>query len=90
MSRAAWLSKSCLSWRSCRIVSLEVRDALMTLESAREQVEIAKRGLEAAASEQELARERFSVLSSSSNLEITNALFSSHAPETMSLMPCIA
>lgn len=57
-------------------VSLEVREALMTLESAREQVEIAKRGLEAAALEQELARERFSVLNSSSNLELTNALFS--------------
>lgn len=57
-------------------VTLEVREALMTLDSAREQIAIARRGLEAAASEQELARERFSILSSSSNLELTNALFS--------------
>ena len=48
----------------------------MTLQFAKEQVEIAKRGVEAAASEQELARERFNILSSVSNLELTNALFS--------------
>ena len=56
-------------------VTLEVREALMTLDSARASCG-ARRGLEAAASEQELARERFSILSSSSNLELTNALFS--------------
>jgi outer membrane protein len=57
-------------------VTLEVREALVTLASAQEQVGIAKAGLEAALMELALARERFAVLSSSSNLEVTNALFS--------------
>jgi outer membrane protein len=57
-------------------VTLEVREALVTLASAQEQVGIAKAGLEAALTELALARERFAVLSSSSNLEVTNALFS--------------
>lgn len=48
----------------------------MTLASAQDQMEIAKRGLKSAVSEQELAGERFSVLSSASNFELTNALFS--------------
>jgi len=57
-------------------VTLEVREALVTLASAQEQVAIAKAGIQAALTELSLARERFAVLSSSSNLEVTNALFS--------------
>jgi outer membrane protein TolC len=57
-------------------VTLEVREALVTLTSAQEQLSIAKAGIEAALTELALARERFAVLSSSSNLEVTNALFS--------------
>jgi len=57
-------------------VALDVREALVTLESARDQVSIAKRGLQSAVSEQEIARERFTILTSQSNLELTNALFS--------------
>jgi outer membrane protein len=57
-------------------VTLEVREALVTLSSAQEQLRIAKSGMEAALTELALARERFAVLSSSSNLEVTNALFS--------------
>jgi outer membrane protein TolC len=57
-------------------VTLEVREALVTLTSAQEQLGIAKAGLQAALTELALARERFAVLSSSSNLEVTNALFS--------------
>jgi outer membrane protein TolC len=57
-------------------VTLEVREALVTLASAQEQLRIAKSGMEAALTELALARERFTVLSSSSNLEVTNALFS--------------
>jgi outer membrane protein TolC len=57
-------------------VTLEVREALVTLTSAQEQLRIAKSGMEAALTELALARERFAVLSSSSNLEVTNALFS--------------
>jgi outer membrane protein TolC len=57
-------------------VTLEVREALVTLTSAQEQLSIAKAGMEAALTELALARERFAVLSSSSNIEVTNALFS--------------
>ena len=57
-------------------VTLEVREALVTLTSAQEQLSIAKAGMQAALTELALARERFAVLSSSSNLEVTNALFS--------------
>ncbi|NOS78796.1 MAG: TolC family protein [Nitrospira sp.] len=57
-------------------VRMEVQEAVVTLASAQDQVEIAKRGLESAMLEQELARERFTVLSAASNLELTNALFS--------------
>ena len=57
-------------------VTLEVREALVTLASAQEQLGIAKAGLQAALTELALARERFAVLSSSSNIEVTNALFS--------------
>jgi outer membrane protein len=57
-------------------VTLEVREALVTLTSAQDQLRIAKSGIEAALTELALARERFAVLSSSSNLEVTNALFS--------------
>jgi len=57
-------------------VTLEVREALVTLTSAQEQLRIARAGMEAALTELTLARERFAVLSSSSNIEVTNALFS--------------
>jgi len=57
-------------------VSFEVREALVTLASAREQLDIARRGLEFAFAEQEIARQRFTILTSQSNLELTNALFS--------------
>ncbi|HKN86200.1 MAG TPA: TolC family protein [Nitrospiraceae bacterium] len=57
-------------------VTLEVREALVTLASGQEQVAIARAGMQAALTELSLARERFAVLSSSSNLEVTNALFS--------------
>lgn len=57
-------------------VTLEVREAVATLQSAREQLMIARDGLESAIQEQEIARERFTVLTSASNLELTNALFS--------------
>lgn len=57
-------------------VRMEVQEAVVTLASAHDQMEIAKRGLASALSEQELARERFTVLSAASNFELTNALFS--------------
>jgi len=57
-------------------VTVEVREAVATLQSSQEQLMIARDGLESAIQEQEIARERFTVLTSASNLELTNALFS--------------
>jgi outer membrane protein TolC len=56
-------------------VTMELREALVTLVSAKEQLKIAKDGLKAAFTEVQLARERFRVLSSNS-LELSNALAS--------------
>lgn len=47
-------------------VNLEVREALVTLTSSRDQVAIAQSGLQAAASELQLARERFTILTRTS------------------------
>ncbi|MGH7229222.1 MAG: TolC family protein [Nitrospiraceae bacterium] len=57
-------------------VTYEVREAIVTIASAKEQLGIAQAGLKAAITELGLARERFTVLTASSNLEVTNALFS--------------
>ncbi len=56
-------------------ITMETREALVTLTSAREQYRIAKDGLKAAVTEVQLARERFRLLSSNT-LELSNALFS--------------
>jgi outer membrane protein len=53
-----------------------VREALVTLSSAKDQLAISQSGLQAASNELALARERYTVLTASSNLEVTNALFS--------------
>lgn len=58
-----------------RQITMELREALVTLSSAKEQLRIAKDGLKAAVTEVQLARERFRLLSSNS-LELSNALFS--------------
>ena len=58
-----------------RHITMELREALVTLASAKEQLRIAKDGLKAAVTEVQLARERFRLLSSNS-LELSNALFS--------------
>lgn len=58
-----------------RQITMELREALVTLTSAKEQLRIAKDGIKAAATEVQLARERFRLLSSNS-LELSNALFS--------------
>lgn len=57
-------------------VMLDVREALVTVTSAREQLAISQAGLQAALKELALARERYAVLTTTSNLEVTNALFS--------------
>ncbi len=53
-------------------VTLEVRDALLTLHSAKKQVAVAEQGLKLALTELELARERFAV-GVATNIEVTNA-----------------
>lgn len=53
-------------------ITLEVRDALLSLESAEQQVEVARKGLELAFEEVELAKERFSV-GVVTSLEISDA-----------------
>ena len=53
-------------------VTLEVRDALITLSSAKQQVAVAEKGLKLSLTELELARERFAV-GVATNLEVTDA-----------------
>ncbi|RMH05514.1 MAG: TolC family protein [Nitrospirae bacterium] len=53
-------------------ITLEVRDALLTLESARQQVTVAKEGLRLALEELDIARQRFAV-GVATNIEVTNA-----------------
>src|SRR5262245_35823342 len=58
-----------------RQITMELREALVTLTSAKEQLRIARDGLKAALTETQLARERVRVLSSNT-LELSNSLFS--------------
>jgi outer membrane protein TolC len=53
-------------------VALEVRDALITLSSAQQQVAVAEEGLKLSLTELELSRERFAV-GVATNLEVTDA-----------------
>ncbi len=53
-------------------VALEVRDALITLSSAKQQVAVAEEGLKLSLTELELARERFAV-GVATNLEVTDS-----------------
>jgi len=53
-------------------VSLEVQDALLTIESAQQQVEVAQLGLKLSLEELDLARERFAV-GVATNIEVTDA-----------------
>jgi outer membrane protein TolC len=55
-------------------VKMEVHDALASLAAAREQVGIAQTGMQMAAKELELARERYTVITSASHFELTNGL----------------
>jgi len=57
-------------------VKMEVREALVTMQAAKEQVTISQGGMKAALKELQLARERFAVLTAANNLEVTNALYS--------------
>jgi outer membrane protein len=56
-------------------VTQEVREAVATLSTARQLLSLARNGLEASLTELELARARYSMLTTSSHLEVTNALY---------------
>jgi outer membrane protein TolC len=53
-------------------VTLEVRNALLTLESSQQQVVVAQKGLDLAAKELTFARDRFAA-GLTTNIEVTNA-----------------
>jgi len=55
-------------------VKMEVHDALAALGTAKEQVTIAQAGLQSATKELALARERYAVITTASQFEMTNAL----------------
>ena len=55
-------------------VKLEVHDALAALTPAKEQVGIAHTGMQMAAKELDLARERYAVITAASHFELTNGL----------------
>lgn len=55
-------------------VQMEVHDALASMIAAKEQVGIAQGGLQMATKELDLARERYSVITSASHFELTNGL----------------
>jgi len=55
-------------------VKMEVHDAMAALTGAKDQVGIAQAGIRSASKELELARERYTVITSSSHFELTNAL----------------
>lgn len=55
-------------------VQMEVHDALASMIAAKEQVGIAQTGLQMATKELDLARERYSVVTSASHFELTNGL----------------
>ena len=57
-------------------VKMEVHDALASLTAAQEQVNIAQAGLQMATKELDLARERYTILTSTSHFELTNGLSS--------------
>ena len=57
-------------------VKMEVHDALASLTASQERVSIAQAGLQIATKELDLARERYTVLTSTSHFELTNGLSS--------------
>jgi outer membrane protein TolC len=57
-------------------VKMEVHDAVASLAAAKEQVGIARIGMQAATKELDLARERYGLLTASSQFELTNGLYS--------------
>ncbi len=57
-------------------VKMEVHDAVASLAAAKEQVGMARIGMQAATKELELAKERYAVMTAASHFELTNGLYS--------------
>jgi len=74
-SRSRFLQEEIKMDMVTRQITMELREALVTLTSAKEQLRIAKDGLKSALTEVQLARERVRVLSSNT-LELSNSLLS--------------
>lgn len=75
-ARSQWQQESLRMRSVLNQVKMEVQDALASLAEAQEQVNIAQVGLQMATKELDLARERYTVLSSTSHFELTNGLSS--------------
>lgn len=75
-ARSQWRQESLRLRSVLNQVKMEVHDALASLAAAQEQVGIAQIGLRLATKELDLARERYTVLTSSSHFELTNGLSS--------------
>ncbi|MGE3978426.1 MAG: TolC family protein [Nitrospira sp.] len=75
-ARSQWQQESLRMRSVLNQVKMEVQDALASLAAAQEQVNIAQAGLQMATKELDLARERYTVLSSTSHFELTNGLSS--------------
>ncbi|MBS0182942.1 MAG: TolC family protein [Nitrospira sp.] len=75
-ARSQWRQESLRMRSVLNQVKMEVQDALASLAAAQEQVNIAQVGLQMATKELDLARERYTVLSSTSHFELTNGLSS--------------
>jgi outer membrane protein TolC len=56
-------------------VKMEVHDAVASLAAAKEQIGIARIGMQAATKELEIAKERYAVITTASHFELTNGLF---------------
>ncbi|HEU5408790.1 MAG TPA: TolC family protein, partial [Nitrospira sp.] len=75
-ARSQWQQESLRMRSVLNQVKMEVQDALASLTAAQEQVSIAQAGLQMATKELDLARERYTVLTSTSHFELTNGLSS--------------
>lgn len=75
-ARSQWQQESLRMRSVLNQVKMEVQDALASLTAAQEQVNMAQTGLQMATKELNLARERYTVLTSTSHFELTNGLSS--------------
>ena len=75
-ARSQWQQESLRMKSVLNQVKMEVHDALASLTASQERVSIAQAGLQIATKELDLARERYTVLTSTSHFELTNGLSS--------------